>query len=250
MHRWGFAPLQFKVWEQIFPSCITPNICMSRVSGAPGRLRVVDQTQPLAGPSHLPAGPVARGSCWLMGQTLELTGGLRGTLLQSLGQQEGCTQRFLMHQITPNLLFHAAKGGFLPQLLWRRGTACSAHLHHVVSPPRVPGSPPQLAHLHQFPPTVLVLAPAASGHVSLQMSTGHGGRLGWGDSSWAPHAYQGPDSFPRAAPSLAAPTWRGHTRCSVTPPEPLSLPAGERDLSWGAEEGGCGNGLMAPLSSW
>lgn len=68
----------------------------------------------------------------LMGQTLELTGGLSRILLRSLGQREGCTQRLLMHQIYPlNLLFHTVKGGFLALLPWRRGAARSAHPHYV-----------------------------------------------------------------------------------------------------------------------
>lgn len=41
-----------QVWEQIFPACSKPDTCMSRVCGGLRGWRVVDQTQPLAGPSH------------------------------------------------------------------------------------------------------------------------------------------------------------------------------------------------------
>lgn len=57
-------------------------------------------------------------------------GGLSRILLRSLGLQEGCTQRLVMHSFLPSLLFHTAKGGFLIPLLQRRGTALSA-LHKV-----------------------------------------------------------------------------------------------------------------------
>jgi len=98
MHRWGFAPLRLPSLGEDFPACSEPAACMSRVCGGLGELGVVDQTQPLVGPSHPQLLTHRLGELLTHIQTPELTGGLRGSLLWSLGQRAGCTQRLLVHQ--------------------------------------------------------------------------------------------------------------------------------------------------------
>lgn len=129
MHHWDLHHCRSQVWKQIFPACSQSYLHGQDLGG----LGVVDQNKPLVGSSHLPTADPSPGKLPAPGTNPGAHWDLGGTLLRSLGQQEGCTQRLPMHQIPLNLLFHAVKGTFLPLLPWRREAARSARPHRVAS---------------------------------------------------------------------------------------------------------------------
>lgn len=154
-----------------------------------------------------------------MGQTVELTGGLRGILRWSLGQREGCTQRLLMHEIPlPAPCFSTQfKVGFSP-CCRGRGTARSAHLRCC---PQVPFSPPTAS---TFAPISSCRSPACSSCLGPSSTGNKHGALG------AAAGLHVPTKVLTASPGQPRlrllPRRRGHVRCSVAPGAPF--PAGGR----------------------
>lgn len=112
MHCWGFPPLQISSLGADFPSLQQTRYL--HVQGVRGTEGGRSNPAPCGAIPPPCCRPIAQGSHWLMGQTLELAGGFRGTLLRSLGQREGCTQRLQMHQIpAPTCFTTQLKVGFL-----------------------------------------------------------------------------------------------------------------------------------------